>query len=116
MEHRKKKPNPFARPSVWGSSAWRFLHCISMTYPEKPSLQDKQDMAFFLYSIGPILPCKLCRPTYKDYVHTHPFQLSSRRALTRWMIDLHNHVNQRLHKPILTQKEAMDAIHSILTS
>ena len=112
----RKKSNPFARPSVWGSSAWRFLHCTCMTYPEKPSPQQKQDMYNFLTSIGPILPCKLCRPKYAEYIASHPFRLSSRRALVNWMIDLHNHINERLHKTVLSREEAMEAISSYLVT
>jgi FAD-linked sulfhydryl oxidase len=102
--------NPFAKPSVWGRPAWFFLHSVSMTYPEHPTTEDMENMARFLESLGPILPCKLCRSKYSEYLETHPPDLRNRDRLVRWMIALHNNVNTRLKKPRWTIAEAIQAM------
>lgn len=65
----------------------------------------------FLQSLGRVLPCKKCRPNYEKYISDHPFDLRSRDHLVRWMIDLHNDVNKRLGKPILSYEEAHNHIY-----
>lgn len=105
-----KKKNVFAQPSTWGASGWRFLHCISLTYPLKPTLYEKEDMWRFLSSVGDVLPCKLCRKNYKTFIRSHPFCLDSRDDLVDWMFRLHNSVNSRLKKKIYTKKEFIDII------
>ena len=111
MGGNNKKKNPFAQPSLWGASTWRMLHCVSMTYPKRPSQKTRDNMEVFLTSLGKILPCRLCACNYQKYVRHHPFNLSGRDGLMRWMIDLHNDVNMRLKKPILSYEEALDKIH-----
>lgn len=108
-----KKKNQFAQPSLWGSAAWRMLHCISLTYPEKPSSRDKEDMWRFLTSMGDVLPCRLCRTNYSSYIQKNPFRLDNREELVDWMIDLHNSVNRRLKKKVLSREEAMESIRSL---
>lgn len=108
----RRKKNAFAQPPVWGPSTWRMLHCVSMTYPSRPTRKHKHDMETFLNSLGNILPCRLCGSNYRAYLKDHPADLRSRDALVRWMIDLHNDVNHRLRKPILSVDEALEKIHS----
>jgi FAD-linked sulfhydryl oxidase len=104
--------NPFAKPSVWGPPAWTFLHSVTMTYPEHPTAEDAENMEKFLDSVGPILPCKLCRSKYHDYLAQHRPDLRDRDHLVRWMIRLHNSINTRLKKPRLSMAEALRKIQN----
>lgn len=104
MKYSKEwKVVPRMKPSEWGSSGWEFLHSIASTYPEYPTPEEKQNYHLFFQSLGPVLPCKACRPHYEDYILHHPIQkaLTSRSTLAHYLFHFHNHVNRRLGKPIL---------------
>ena len=94
---------------VWGAAAWRFLHCVTLTYPQRPSWRARQDMKDFLHSLGPILPCRLCRTHYQSFLRQHPVDsaLKNRVTLVQWMMDLHNEVNRRLDKPEMSYHDAL---------
>lgn len=109
----KKKENQHAQPKVWGNHAWSLLHCIIMTYPIRPSPERQKEMETFLISFGKVLPCKLCRKNFENYLAKNPIRLGTRNQLRDWIIDLHNSVNQRLGKRVLSHQEALKAIASI---
>ena len=109
----KKKRNPHAQPNVWGSHAWSLLHCVVMTYPVRPSVQKQQEMSEFIISFGNVLPCKLCRKNFKAYIVQTPIDVASRSRLRDWVIDLHNAINVRLGKPVLSHREALEQIESV---
>ena len=35
-------------PEVWGPHAWFFLHTVTMNYPNKPTIKDKEDNKNFV--------------------------------------------------------------------
>lgn len=109
----EKKKNKHAQPSVWGSHAWNLLHCIVMTYPKRPNPTRQKEMRDFIHSFGKVLPCRLCRKNFAKYIQEHPVQVGTRIQLRNWIIDLHNSVNKRLGKPILTLEEALESIQRV---
>lgn len=100
----------FENPSTWGGSTWILLHCISMTFPNKPNDADRKKYLLFLKSIKEVLPCKICRDSYKKYIRINPPNLANRKQFVHWIIDLHNYVNQKIDKPILSYKQARHEI------
>jgi len=105
----------FENPNTWGTSAWIFLHCVSCTFPEKPTLKEKKNYDKFFRSLENILPCKLCRTSYKDYILLHPpiDSMESRKTMMDWVIDMHNHVNKKLGRPVLSKKKARLEIQNL---
>lgn len=97
-------------PIYWGPAGWHFMHTVSMTYPEIPSDQDKEKYRIFYESIGEVLPCPACRRHYQDNLKKLPIQLDSRADLFKWTIDIHNEVNKKNKKKILSYDEAFEAI------
>ena len=98
------------KPSVWGPPGWKFMHYVSLGYPEKPSETDKQNYKAFYESLQYILPCHTCAQNYKENLKTMPIvkALETRDSLIRWVIDIHNKVNNETKKPILEYQEALD--------
>lgn len=111
-----KKKNKYAQPVVWGSHAWSFLHCVVMTYPVRPSATKQKEMTEFLMHFGKVLPCKLCRSNFVNYVARHPIRAATRIQLRNWIIDLHNAVNERLGKPVLSREEAIHEISRLCSN
>ena len=89
------------KTSIWGPSAWRFLHAVTFAYPEVPSEEHKDAARNLFRSLKLMLPCGDCCTHYcagfsLDPVDKH---LESREALSRWLVGFHNKVNARLGKP-----------------
>jgi hypothetical protein len=95
---------------IWGPHAWEFLHTITFNYPQHPTAEDKQQVQSFFQHVGPILPCPTCRTHFQNLLQQHPIEphLVSRDRLSRWLVDIHNQVNQRLHKPSLNYEFVKD--------
>ena len=72
----------------FGPSGWQLFHLIAAhsANPEELFLQIKD-----------ILPCKYCRESTKKFTHELPL----RGEPDKWMYDLHNKVNDKLHKQSL---------------
>ena len=82
-------------PEVWGPHAWQFLHSITLSYPDNPTLEDKNNHAQFFNSIQNILPGQSCRDHYTQNLQALPIEqhLDNKESLFRWSVDLHNRVN-----------------------
>ena len=92
-------------PTVWGPSAWIFLHSITLDYPEHPSEEDKSQTKQFFESIGNVLPCPVCREHYNKNIQETPIQLNTKEELVHWLIDIHNKVNQITNKKEISYDE-----------
>jgi FAD-linked sulfhydryl oxidase len=100
----------FANPDVWGSSAWVFLHSVSNTFPDSPTSLEKKNYILFFYSLAEILPCKLCRSHYKEWLRLYPVDkfVSSQKKMNHWVFLMHNYVNLRLKKKLMKNSESCD--------
>jgi hypothetical protein len=95
-------------PNKWGPHLWFFLHTISFNYPDKPTFKNKVDYNDHYNSLKNILPCEHCRVHYSKHLEQFPPDLSSRNALVKWTIDLHNKVNNETGKPIYSYEKAIN--------
>ena len=96
-------------PTVWGPSFWFVLHTVSLNYPEKPTYVEKRTHHDFYRIIQHILPCEACRRHYKELFATYPIEpfLTSKQSLVTWVVMIHNQVNKRLGKPLVTTQEVL---------
>lgn len=94
-------------PEIWGSSGWRFIHSVALTYPYEPTEQDKDNYRKFFESIPKVLPCSICGEHFQEKLDTMPLRLDSRKDLWEWTVDAHNQVNKDNGKKELTYDEAM---------
>ena len=97
------------RPAIWGPYGWKFMHYVSLGYPESPSENDKRNYKDFFTSLQDILPCEKCQVNYKQNIYDHPIDkaLDSRDSLVKWVIDIHNRVNKELGKNELGYEESV---------
>ena len=96
-------------PTVWGPSFWFVLHTVSINYPDKPTYVEKRTHHDFYRIIQHILPCEACRRHYKELFAKYPIEpfLTSKQSLVTWVVMIHNQVNARLGKPLVTTKEVL---------
>lgn len=100
-------------PKDWGPHGWKFIHFITLGYPNKPTENDKNKYKKFLTSIKDILPCAICQDHYTTNLINFPLTdkvLSSRRNLIYWGIEVHNSVNKASGKKEFSFDEALELI------
>ena len=98
-------------PNVWGKYQWTSIHFSALGYPNNPSLETKNKFKRYFNDILPeILPCEGCRKhlrdTLKNELPITDKDLQNKDNLFKWTVDLHNIVNKRLKKPILSLEQA----------
>lgn len=99
-------------PELWGPSMWFMMHLVAATYPDAPTAADKTNYMAFYKSLQHVLPCMGCRVGYQTITTTDPAtkltarQFTSREALFKWTVDVHNRVNAKLGKPVNTNWQA----------
>ena len=100
-------------PDTWGPHGWKFIHFITMAYPDHPSRYDKQNYKNFFLNLSHVIPCSLCADNYKDHLRQYPLTeevLSNQENLMKWGIKMHNLVNEENQKKIFSNEEAYKLI------
>lgn len=95
---------------VWGPMQWSMLHMISFNYPVKPTPEDKENYYSYILNLRNVLPCKSCRDNLKKNLSELGFskqQLKDRHTFSKFIYDLHNHVNLMLGKQKYLTYEAV---------
>ena len=102
-------PRPRFRPEVWGPHYWFFLHTVSHTYPLNPNDVVKRKYYDLIQNLPLFIPDPQTATYVSELLDKYPVTpyLSSREALIRWMIFLHNKVNTLLGKE---EKNVLDAV------
>ena len=101
--------------SIWGRYMWFTLHYISLAYPNNPTENDKEKYKAFFYLIKDILPCKICSDHYKENLLKLPLTneiLSDKELFIKWVIDMHNLVNENTNKKIIDYNVARKLIET----
>lgn len=96
--------------TIWGPGAWTFLHSITFNYPIHPTSKQKQEHYNFFKNLENILPCNICKNHYKHNLNKFPLNeniLSNKNNFIKWLIDIHNSVNQLNGKKIYTYNEVI---------
>lgn len=99
------------KPEIWGPSAWKFMHYITLSYPDNPTNEDKVNVRNFFTSCQQLLPCDKCKKEFKKYLDNIPLNdniLKSRYELSNWLLNIHNKVNNNLNKPSITYDEMIN--------
>jgi len=106
-----KAENPNIRTRAFGPPMWYALTFAALGYPEKnPTIKKQRDYKRFFTLVGEILPCNLCRDSYKLFLKKIPLNkkvMSSRKNLTFWVFKIHNLVNKKLGCKVLSYSELM---------
>ena len=99
-------------PHVWGPHAWKFMHAVALTYPEQPSKEEKQAAFNFFTSLQYLLPCESCKLNYVKELKMFPIEdaLTSKQKLNEWLAALHNSVNERLKKTVMSTEQILQYV------
>ncbi|PPQ91485.1 hypothetical protein CVT25_013742 [Psilocybe cyanescens] len=98
--YRGDEPPPGCPPDVeqLGRATWTFLHTTAAYYPEKPNSSQRANMLMLLRSLPVLYPCTWCADDFGENIQKSPPDVSGRTALSKWLCERHNEVNQKLGK------------------
>jgi len=91
--------------NIWGPDIWNFIHIVTINYPILPSENDKQLINNFFSIISETLPCEKCREHFKLLLNNFQPDNISRETLFKWGVDIHNKVNKRIGKKVLSHEK-----------
>jgi hypothetical protein len=95
-------------PRCWGPLQWRTLHQLLRGYPNAPTPAHETALREYTAALATLLPCSICATHWASLAPT--VATTSRLAAMKWGVDVHNTVNKRLGKPLLSYAEAADAM------
>lgn len=97
-------------PEVWGPHGWKFIHYITLGYPNNPKKADKDIYYNFFNVLKWVIPCSICGAHFRENFLKTPLDdtvLSNRTNMIAWGIKMHNHVNEKNKKKIYTYAEGL---------
>ena len=106
-------------PDVWGPHGWKFIHYITLGYPNNPTDDDKKKYYNFFHNLKFVIPCSICGAHFRENLEKTPITedvLSNKQKLIEWGITMHNHVNQSIGKKTYTYEEGLKEILNNKTS
>lgn len=91
-------------PTEWGPIIWYNFHMMSYTYNEEM----RENYIKFFKSMAYILPCNTCSEHFKKNLSkaTPEENTVNRNIMIKWLNDMHNSVNIRLNKKIVSLQMA----------
>ena len=100
IHRRPDEPPPGCPPDVeqLGRATWTFLHTTAAYYPDKPTPTQRANMLTLLRALPVLYPCGWCAEDFGEDIKDHPPDVSNRVALSRWLCERHNAVNEKLGK------------------
>jgi mitochondrial FAD-linked sulfhydryl oxidase len=81
-----------------GRATWTFLHTAAAYYPSNPTPAHQKHMFNLLSALPTLYPCGVCADHLRGEVAKFPPVVNSREALSQWLCERHNEVNERLGK------------------
>lgn len=96
------KENPKER---LGIATWTLLHAVvDLSPPDKLTIIKR-----WITDLSLIYPCTECKEDMQAYITENPIDDSTSATMVKWMFKFHNHVNQKLGKPLMTPSEYVDS-------
>jgi len=97
-EERERKECPLDS-ELLGRNTWSFLHTMAAYYDENPTPEQQSNMTRFIGLLSQFYPCKKCATNLREHLKTDKPDVRNNWALSVWMCELHNDVNDRQGKP-----------------
>lgn len=88
----------------WYTCFWNFLHTVAFNIDNIPHIK------LLLESLTNLIPCEKCRNKYIDFMQKNSIEEYFHRppyGFFRWTVELHNEVNNSMHKPLMSFEEAL---------
>ena len=100
----------------WGANLWHILHVIAKSFPEKPTINDKNTAYQLVKYLATILPCQQCQKHYMSNFTKVPPNLKSGKEFFIWTVKIHNSVNKLNNSKTYTPVQAFNITPNVLNS
>ena len=92
---------------IWGPHYWFFLHTAAMSYPVTPNDTVKKKFYEFIQNFPLFIPDPKISASFTTILDTYPVSpyLDSKDSLVRWTHFIHNKVNKKLEKDVISLEE-----------
>ena len=100
-------------PDVWGPHGWKFIHYITLGYPNNPTKEIKEKYFNFFQSLQHVIPCSICGAHFQEHMKRTPLTdeiLSNKLEFIHWGIHMHNLVNEINGKKVFKLKDGVKEI------
>ena len=93
-----------ALPEVWGEHYWYFIHSVTFTYPDFPTTMMKKQYYNLVMNMPLFIPHKASAKLLNGLLDECPVtpHLENRESFIKWGWNLHNRVNEKLGKPLIS--------------
>ncbi len=94
-------------PKIWGPHYWFFLHTVTLCYPLRPNAVTKKKYYEFVNNIPLFIPNENLSSEFSkllDEFQVSPY-LDTRETFVKWMHFMHNKINMKLEKPVVSLSE-----------
>ena len=94
-------------PEVWGPHYWYILHTIAFCYPLYPNSITRKKYYEFVHNLHIFIPNKNISTSFSQLLEKYPVTpyLDNRESFIRWTHFIHNKINKKLDKPIISLQE-----------
>lgn len=94
---------------VWGPNYWFFLMTMALSYPDHVNPVIKRKYYDFILNLPVFIPNHDIGNNFSKLLDKYPVSpyLDSRDSFVRWVVFIHNKINEQLGKPIITREEAI---------
>ena len=91
-------------PVIWGPTVWSFLDIIAFHYPTYPNDVIKKKYYDFIQNMPLFLPHYEISKEFQELLNLYPIKpyLDNKKSLIQWTHFIHNKINEKLEKPIMT--------------
>jgi hypothetical protein len=91
-------------PVIWGPSVWSFLDIIAFHYPTYPNDVIKKKYYDFIQNLPLFLPHYEISKDFQELLNLYPIKpyLDNKKSLVQWVHFIHNKINEKLEKPIIS--------------
>ena len=93
-------------PELWGPAMWLMIHLVAHSSPGNVHIFQRM-----MTALARAIPCETCKTHLSDYLRQHPIR--NNNNIFQWSVDLHNAVNERLGKDVVSLEEATRLIRSV---
>lgn len=97
-------------PEIWGPHYWFFLFTVALSYPDHVNAVTKRKYYDLVQNMPIFIPNEHIAKEFSNMLNAYPVTpyLDHRDSFVRWVVFIHNKVNEKLGKPEITPDEAMD--------
>jgi hypothetical protein len=94
-------------PKVWGPHYWFFLHTVAISYPVYPNAVTKKKYYDLIQNLPLFIPIESISSDFSRLLDQYPVQpyLDNRESFVRWTWFIHNKINEKLEKPLISLNE-----------